>query len=95
MVQDATTPRSTTGEYARRLVTDLEFCLSVARALLPNLEKAAVFLNRALGETVDQRLRSLLLPALSAIEQNDLEAAARWLDRAMNYERSRRPSGDA
>ena len=74
MVQDATTPRSATGEHARRLVTDVEFCLSVARALLPDLEKAAVFINRALAESVDQRLRSLLLPALNAIEQNDLAA---------------------
>jgi hypothetical protein len=76
-------------------VTDLEFCLNVAGALLPDLEKAAVFISRALAETVDPRLRSLLIPALSAIEQNDPEAAARWLDRAMNYGRSRRPSGDA
>jgi hypothetical protein len=83
-----------TGEYTRRRVTDIEFCLSVARALLPDLEKAVVFINRALAETVDRRLRSLLLPALSAIEQNDPEAAARWIDRAMNYERSRHPSGD-
>ena len=83
-----------TEEYTRRRVTDVEFCLSVARALLPDLEKAVVFINRALAETVDRRLRSLLLPALSAIEQNDPEAAARWIDRAMNYERSRHPSGD-
>jgi hypothetical protein len=72
-------------------VTEVEFCLGVARALLPDLVKAAVFLNRTLAETVDQRLRSLLLPALSAIEQNNPEAAARWLDKAVYYEQSRRP----
>jgi len=64
----------------------------MARALLPNLEKAAVFVNRAMADTVDRRLQFLLLPVLSAIARKDTEAAARWLDRAISYERSRRPS---
>jgi hypothetical protein len=70
-------------------VRDVEFCLSVARALLPNLENAAVFINRALAETVDQRLRFLLLPVLDAIARKDAAAAARLLDRAIDYELSR------
>jgi hypothetical protein len=44
---------------------------------LPYLDKAAVFVNRVLADTVDQRLRFLLLPALAAIERNDAEAATR------------------
>jgi hypothetical protein len=75
-------------------VSDVEFCLGTARALMPNLEKAAVFINRAFAQTVDQRLRFLLQPAIEAIERRDLEAAAKWLDRAILYEQSRRrPSG--
>jgi hypothetical protein len=72
-------------------VTDVEFCLNTARALLPDLDKATVFVNRALANTVDPRLRFLLLPALAAIGRKDTEAAARWLDRAISYEQSRRP----
>jgi hypothetical protein len=70
--------------------TDLEFCLQLARVLLPDLEKAAVFVSRSLALAVDQRLRFRLLPALAAIERKDTGAAARWLDRAINYEQSRR-----
>jgi hypothetical protein len=73
-------------------VTDVEFCLNTARTLLPYLDKAAVFVNRVLADTVDQRLRFLLLPALAAIERNDAEAATRWLDRAIDHERSRHRS---
>ena len=71
-------------------MSDIGFCLSIARALLPNLEKAAVFVSRALADTVDQRLRFLLQPALAAITRKDADAAARWLDRAINYRQSRR-----
>jgi len=63
-------------------LNDIEFRLNTARALLPNLEKAAVFINRALADTVDRRLRFLLAPALAAIARKDTEAAARWLERA-------------
>ena len=59
---------------------------------MPNLEKAAVFINRAFGETVDKRLRFLLQPAVEALERGDLEAVAKWLDQAILYEQSRRPS---
>jgi hypothetical protein len=74
-------------------VNDVEFCLSIARTLLPDLGKAAVFVNRALTDTVDQRLRFLLQPVLAAITRNDADAAVRWLDRAINYEKSRRTDG--
>jgi len=75
-------------------VSDVEFCLGIARALMPNLEKATVFINRAFVETVDQRVRFLLQPAIEAIERGDLEAAAKWLDQTILYEQSRRsPSG--
>ena len=70
-------------------MSDVEFCLNTARALLPDLGKVAVFVNRALAYTVDLRLRFLLLPALAAISRNDAEAAARWLDRAITHEQSR------
>ena len=68
-----------TGEYTRRRVTDIEFCLSVAKALLPDLEKAVVFINRALAETVDRRLRSLLLPALR--DRTERPRSCRPMDR--------------
>jgi hypothetical protein len=74
-------------------VSDVEFCLSVSRALLPDLERAAVFVNRALADTVDRRLQFLLQPVLAAIARKDAEAAARWLDQAINYEQSRRRPG--
>ena len=74
------------------VVTDSEFALRSARELLPGYPaKAQVFVNRALTETVDPRLRFLVQPALSMIEENDLEAACRWLDRALTYEQVRRP----
>ena len=82
------------GHNPSGIVGDVEFCLSVARVLLPDHERAAIFVRRALAETVDRRLRFLLLPALAAIARNDAEAAARWLDRATVHEQSRRPPGD-
>jgi len=72
-------------------VTDVEFALQTARALLPTFpEKALLFLNRALAATVDPRLRSLVSPALTAIERSDADAAIRWIDRALNYDQTRR-----
>ena len=72
-------------------MTDVEFALRTARALLPAYpEKALVFVNRALADTVDPRLRFLVSPALTMIENNNAEAGIRWLDRALNYERARR-----
>ena len=74
------------------IVTGSEFALRSARELLPGYPaKAVIFVNRLLTETVDPRLRFLVGPILSMIEQNDLEAALRWLDRALTYEQSRRP----
>jgi hypothetical protein len=73
------------------IVNDVEFCLRMARALLPTRPlKAATFVNRALAETVDPRLRFLVLPAVSMIENYDIEAADRWLDRALKYHEARR-----
>lgn len=73
-------------------VTDSEFALRTARELLPDYPvKAVIFVNRVLTGTVDPRLRFLVEPILSMIEQNDLEAAWRWLDRALTYEQARRP----
>ena len=75
----------------RMIVNDVEFCLRMARALLPTRPlKAATFVNRALAETVDARLRFLVLPTLSMIEHYDIEAADRWLDRALKYREARR-----
>jgi hypothetical protein len=73
------------------IVNDAEFCLRMARALLPTRPlKAATFVNRALADTVDPRLRFLLLPTLSMIQDYDIEAADRWLDRALKYREARR-----
>jgi hypothetical protein len=72
-------------------VTDAEFCLRTARGLLrTRAERATVFINRVLGETVDPRLWNLDAPVLSMIAQNNFEAADRWIVRALEYERSRR-----
>ena len=72
-------------------MTDVEFALHTARALLPAYpDKAAVFINRVLVDTADPRLRFLVSPALTMIENNNSEAAVRWLDRALNYEQARR-----
>jgi hypothetical protein len=73
------------------IVNDVEFCLRMARALLPTRPlKAAIFVNRALAETVDPRLRFLVSPALSMIKDYDIEAADRWLDRALKHHEARR-----
>jgi hypothetical protein len=57
-------------------VSDVEFALRTARALLPAYpEKAVVFVNRALAGTLDPRLRFRIAPALTMIEQNNAEAA--------------------
>src|SRR5215469_2149483 len=69
------------------IVTEIEFCLRTGRALLPTKpDKAAIFLNRVLAGTLDPRLKSLVAPVLSMIDRNDLEAAGRWLDRALKYD---------
>ena len=75
-------------------MSEVEFYLGIARALMPNLEKVAVFINRVFAKTVDQRLRFLLQPVIEAIERRDVESAAQWLDRAILYEQSRRRPGD-
>jgi hypothetical protein len=72
-------------------LTDLEFALRTARALVSTLpDKAIGFVATALRETVDPRLRHLLLPALAALERNYVPAARKWLDRACEYEAARR-----
>ena len=83
--------RQASAPLEHMLVTRAEFTLRTARALLPaRPERALVFINRALAETVDPRLRNLISPALSMLERNNVEAAGRWLDRAIEYERARR-----
>ena len=73
------------------LVSEVEFLLRSARALLPvQPEPAYHFLSRALSVTVDARLRFLMAPALSALARKDAAAARKWLDRACEYEETRR-----
>jgi hypothetical protein len=72
-------------------LTELEFALRTARALVSTLpDKAINFVGDALARTVDPRLRHLIQPALSALGRNDAIAARKWLDRACEYERARR-----
>ena len=73
------------------IVTDIEFCLRTARALLPTKpEKAAIFVKRVVAETADPRLRFLVSPVLLMIQEKDVEAAGRWLERALSYHEARR-----
>ena len=72
-------------------LTDLEFALRTARALVSTLpDKATSFVADALARTVDRRLRQLIEPALAALGRNDETAARKWLDRACEYEAARR-----
>ena len=72
-------------------LTDLEFALRTARALVSTLpDKATSFVADALARTVDPRLRHLIEPALAALGRNDVTAARKWLDRACEYEAARR-----
>jgi hypothetical protein len=72
-------------------MTELEFMLRTARALVSTFpEKAIDFVLNSLGQTIDPRLRHLIGPALSALERKDATAARKWLDRACEYERTRR-----
>jgi hypothetical protein len=75
-------------------MSEVEFYLGIARALMPNLEKAAVFINRVFAKTVNQRLRFLLQPAIEAIERRDVESAAPMAGPRYSYEQSRRRPGD-
>jgi len=70
-------------------VTEAEFALRIARALLPAYpEKALVFLDRALVATVDPRLRSLVSSALTTRKQAmpnvDTPAVERIIARTIN-----------
>jgi hypothetical protein len=72
-------------------VTEAEFALRTARALLStHPDKAANFVNRALSITVDPRLRVWVRPILTMLKEADIDAAGRWLERALSYEQSRR-----
>ena len=74
-------------------MTELEFALRTARALVSTLpDKATDFVANALAGTVDPRLRHLIGPALAALGRDDAIAARKWLDRACKYERARRES---
>ena len=71
-------------------MTEVEFLSRTARALLPGEPQHAVgFTYRALGLTVDPRLRSLTTPAVS-LQRDDAAAARRCLDRAVDYDQTRR-----
>ena len=71
-------------------MTDIEFLLGIAKSLLPGRPaQASEFVARALSLTHDPRLRLLILPAISALERDDAEAACRWLDRAAEHHRAR------
>ena len=82
-------------------MTEIEFLVRIARTLLPGRPKEAVrFLTHAETETVDRRLQTLIRSAFVAIESDEesqLEAAGRWLDRALslieNRKRVRAASG--
>ena len=72
-------------------LTDLEFALRTARALVSTLpDKATSFVADALARTVDRRLRHFIESALAALGRNDVTAARKWLDRACEYEAARR-----
>ena len=75
-----------------RVVTDIEFCLKSARALLPGAQAqlAIVFVRRAVEATVDPRLRTRLSPIPEMIENQHIDEAKRWLTRAIDYEAGRR-----
>jgi hypothetical protein len=71
-------------------MTEIEFLLSIAKTLLPGRPAQALeFVARALGVTHDPRLRLLILPAISALERRDAEAARKWLDRAAEHHQAR------
>ena len=72
-------------------MTEIEFLLRTARALLPAFRTQAMgLISRALDLTSDPRLRFLLTPALSALQRNEAKVARNWLDRACDYEQTRR-----
>ena len=71
-------------------MTEAEFAFRTARALLPAFrDQTANFIQRVISSTIDPRLRNLVIPIPSLLEQNNTEAAKRWLDRALEYERAR------
>lgn len=73
------------------VVTEVEFLLNIAKTLLLGRPaQAAEFALRALSLTHDPRLRFLLLPAISALERRDVEAASKWLDRATKHHQASR-----
>jgi hypothetical protein len=72
------------------MVTELQYLLRTARALLPAFpEKAEGFVVRAASLTVDPRLRFLITPGLAAIDRGDAAAARKWLERACAYQEQR------
>jgi uncharacterized protein HemY len=71
-------------------MTEIEFLLSIAKTMLPGRPAQALdFVARALSLTDDPRLRFLILPAISALERRDAEAARKWLDRATEQHQAR------
>jgi hypothetical protein len=61
-------------------VTELEFALRTARALLSTLpDKATDFVANALARTVDPRLRHLIEPAPAALGRDDALASSAFI----------------
>jgi hypothetical protein len=72
-------------------MTEIEFLIGIAKTLLPwRPAQAAVFVSRALSLTHDPRFRFLIVPAQTALQRGDVEAARKWLDRATTYHQNRR-----
>lgn len=67
-------------------MTQIEFLVRTARALLPGLpDQALGFLVNAAAVTADPRLGHRLRRAVSKLEEGDPGAARRLLDRAVEY----------
>jgi uncharacterized protein HemY len=72
-------------------MTEIEFLIGIAKTLLPwRPAQAAKFVSKALSLNHDPRLRFLLLPAQTALQRRDVEAARKWLDRVTKYLQTRR-----
>jgi hypothetical protein len=77
-------------------MTELEFCLSSARALLclgdttSRASGAQPYISRALATTVDPRLRCRLSAVERSIARGRIDVARRWLIKSIDYCNSRR-----
>ena len=75
----------------RMIITDIEFCLRTARAVLPTAsDKAVRFVQHCLQSTADPRLVPRLRTILAMLKRGQHDAAARRLDEAIAYDAERR-----